>query len=54
MPWPKTGATQWYTLLRLRGQGRTIKGLLIYNNLDVGAFIPVKRSDPMLLSTVHW
>ncbi len=35
MPWPKTGATQYYAQLGLPGKGRAIKGLVVCNNWDL-------------------
>ena len=35
MPWPKTGATQYHAQLGLPDKGRTIKGLVVCNNLDL-------------------
>ncbi len=35
MPWPQTGATQYYAQLGLPDKGRTIKGLVVRNNRDL-------------------
>ncbi len=35
MPWPQTGATQYYAQLRLPDKGRAIKGLVVCNDWDL-------------------
>ncbi len=34
MPWPQTGATQYYAQLGLSDEGRAIKGLVVFNSWD--------------------
>ncbi len=35
MSWPQTGATQYHAQLGLPDNGRTIKGLVVFNNYDL-------------------
>ena len=35
IPWPKTGATQYYAQLGFPDKGRAIKGLLVSNSWDL-------------------
>ena len=35
MPWPQTGAAQYYAQLGLPDKDRAIKGLVVYNNWDL-------------------
>ena len=35
MPWPQTGATQYYAQLGLPDKGRASKGLVVCNNWDL-------------------
>ena len=35
MPWPQTGAIQYYAQLELQDKGRAINGLVVCNNWDL-------------------
>ncbi len=52
MPWPQTGATQYYTWLGLPFKNRAIKGLVVGSVRDIELLKPAKWSGPRLLSAV--
>ncbi len=52
MPWPWIGATYYHAHLGIPDKGRTIKGLVVCNSLDVSLIGPAYRSSPTLLSTL--